>query len=75
MIGSNGTQDLTFFLDSSPAQKGSNPFGAARPIDTSAKEKEIEQKLKETHIRDQPNKPREQRKEPVKKVHLPQPLL
>merc|ERR1712131_161581 len=38
--------------DSSPAQKGSNPFGAARPIDTSAKEKEIEQKLKETHIRD-----------------------
>merc|ERR1712064_51358 len=24
--------------DSSPAQKGSNPFGAARPIDTSAKE-------------------------------------
>ena len=56
------------FLDSSPAQKGSNPFGAARPIDTSAKEKEIEQKLKETHIRDQPNKPRDQRKEPVKKV-------
>merc|ERR1712193_553333 len=54
--------------DSSPAQKGSNPFGAARPIDTSAKEKEIEQKLKETHIRDQPNKPREQRKEPVKKL-------
>ena len=75
MIGSNGVQDLTDFLDSSPAQKGSNPFGAARPIDTSAKEKEIEQKLKETHIRDQPNKPREQRKEPVKKVHLPQPLL
>merc|ERR1712227_735609 len=54
--------------DSSPAQKGSNPCGAARPIDTSAKEKEIEQKLKETHIRDQPNKPREQRKEPVKKL-------
>merc|ERR1712235_78462 len=54
--------------DSSPAQKGSNPFGAARPIDTSAKEKEIEQKLKETHIRDQPNKPRDQRKEPVKKL-------
>jgi len=54
--------------DSSPAQKTSNPFGAARPIDTSAKEKEIEQKLKETHIRDQPNKPREQRKEPVKKL-------
>merc|ERR1711953_628183 len=54
--------------DSSPAQKGSNPFGAARPIDTSAKEKEIEQKLKETRIRDQPNKPREQRKEPVKKL-------
>jgi len=54
--------------DPSPAQKTSNPFGAARPIDTSAKEKEIEQKLKETHIRDQPNKPREQRKEPVKKL-------
>merc|ERR1712235_10842 len=54
--------------DSSPAQKVSNPFGAARPIDTSAKEKEIEQKLKETHIRDQPNRPREQRKEPVKKL-------
>jgi len=52
----------------SPAQKGSNPFGAARPIDTSAKEKEIEQKLKETHIRDIPNKPREQRKEPVKRL-------
>ena len=60
---------MTIFLDSSPAQKGSNPFGAARPIDTSAKEKEIEQKLKETHIRDQPNRPREQRKEPVKKVN------
>jgi translation initiation factor 4B len=54
--------------DSSPAQKSSNPFGAARPIDTSAKEKEIEQKLKETHIKDQPYKPREQRKEPVKKL-------
>jgi len=55
--------------DPSPAQKTSNPFGAARPIDTSAKEKEIEQKLKETHIRDQPNKPRDQgRKEPVKKL-------
>ena len=61
-------RSIYHFLDSSPAQKGSNPFGAARPIDTSAKEKEIEQKLKETHIRDQPNKPRDQRKEPVKKV-------
>merc|ERR1719187_559623 len=35
---------------------------------TQVQKKEIEQKLKETHIRDQPNKPREQRKEPVKKL-------
>lgn len=32
------------------SKAGSNPFGNAKPIDTSAKEKEIEKKLKETHI-------------------------
>ena len=42
----------------------SNPFGAAKAVDTSAKEKEIEQKLKETTISDNPK----HKKEFVKKV-------
>lgn len=42
----------------------SNPFGAAKAVDTSAKEKEIEQKLKETSISDN-SKPK---KEFVKKL-------
>jgi len=42
----------------------SNPFGAAKAVDTSAKEKEIEQKLKETTISDN-SKPK---KEYVKKL-------
>ena len=42
----------------------SNPFGAARAVDTSAKEKEIEQKLKQTTLSDKP------KKEFVKKVTM-----
>jgi len=39
-----------------PPKPSSNPFGAAKPIDTTAKEKEIEAKLKEAHISDRPKK-------------------
>jgi len=39
-----------------PRSASSNPFGAAKAVDTSAKEKEIEQKLKQTTLSDKPKK-------------------
>jgi len=39
----------------SASRAPSNPFGAAKAVDTSAKEKEIEQKLKATSLNDKPS--------------------